>query len=98
MSWVIAGWPALPIIIFNYIRVGKANINADALLRVSWPGCVPDTLGTYHQFTAVVVQAMQEATLEGPLSPIETYRLWHACPLPSRDGLQVTCMTTNNWQ
>ena len=40
---------------------------------------------------------MQEATLKGPARPIELY----SCDLhildPVGDGLQVTCMTMNNW-
>ena len=48
-----------------YYRAGKTDINADALLRMSWPKCVPDTLGTHHQVTAAAVHTMQEATLEG---------------------------------
>ena len=41
---------------------------------------------------------MQEATLEGPVSPIEAY----SCDLhvldPVEDSLQVTCMTADDWQ
>ena len=54
-------------------RVGRANIDADALLRVSWLKCVSDTLGTYTQVTAAVGQAVQQATLGSPTSPIEAY-------------------------
>ena len=44
-----AGWQALPTAIFNlYYRVGKTNIDVDALLRVSWPGCMADALGTHY--------------------------------------------------
>ena len=53
-----------------HYRAGKANIGADALVRVFWPGCLPDASGTHLQVTAVAVQAMQEATLEGHISPI----------------------------
>ena len=38
-----------------YSRVGKTNINVDALLRASWPICMPNALGTQHQITAVAV-------------------------------------------
>ena len=38
-----------------YNRLEKANINVDALSRVFWPMCVPDTSGTHHQVTAVAV-------------------------------------------
>ena len=48
----------------------KANIDADALLRVSWPGCMPDSSGTHLKVTAAAVQAVQEATLKGLVSPI----------------------------
>ena len=70
-----------------YYRTGKANVNADALPRVSWPVCIPDASGTQHQITAVAVQVMQEVALEGPTSPIEVY----SCDLhvvdPVEDGL-----------
>ena len=47
--------------------------------------------------TAAVVQAMQEATLKGPMNSIEVY----SCDLhvldPVGDGPQVTCMTSDDW-
>ena len=80
-----------------HYRAGKANIDADALSRVSWPGCMPDSLGTHLKVTATAVQAVQEATLEGLVSPIETY----SCDLHILDGIQdsnqVACMTLENW-
>ena len=77
-----------------FYRARKTNIHADALWRVYWPRCVPDTLDTHYWGTAVVVPAMQEAALE---SPIEAYSCnMHVHDLVG-DGLQVTCMTTNNW-
>ena len=42
-----------------YYWVGKTNIDADTLLRVSWPGCVPDNSGTLLQVTVAAVQAVQ---------------------------------------
>ena len=81
-----------------HYRMGKVNIDADALLRVSWPMCVPDTSETHHWVTAVAVQAMQEAALKGLMSPTEA----NSCNLhvldQVEDGLQVTCMTTDDWQ
>ena len=56
-----------------YYRGGRTNIDTDALLRVSWPGCMPDSSGTHFQVLAAVGWAMQEAALEGPMSPIEAY-------------------------
>ena len=80
-----------------YYRAGKTNIDADALLRVSWPSCMPKASGTHHWITAVAIQALQEATLEGPTSSIEAY----SCDLhildPVGDSLQVTCMTADDW-
>ena len=38
-----------------HYRAGKANIDADALLRVSWPGCMPDSSDTHLKVTAAVV-------------------------------------------
>ena len=57
----------------QHYRIGKANIDADALLRVSWSGCMPDSLGTHLKVTAAAVQAVQEAALQGSVSPIKTY-------------------------
>ena len=80
-----------------YYRAVKTNIDADALSMVSWPRCVPDTLGTHHQVTTVAVQAMQEPTLEDPASHTDAY----SCNLhildPVGDGPQVAYMTTDNW-
>ena len=60
--------------------------------------CVPNTLSTHTQVTAVAVQAMQEATLKSPVSPIQAYSCdLHVLDLVE-DDLQVTCMTTDNWQ
>ena len=56
-----------------HYRAGNANIDADALLRVSWPGCMPDSSGTHLKLTATAVWAVQEAALKGPASPTEAY-------------------------
>ena len=58
---------------------------------------MPDNSGTHLKVTAAAVQAVQEATLEGPTSPIETY----SCDLHGldtvQDSQQVTCMTLEDW-
>ena len=54
-----------------YYQAGKANIDPDALLRVSWPGCISDDSGTHLKVTVTAVWAVQEAALKGPASPIE---------------------------
>ena len=41
-----------------HYRAGKANIDADALTRVSWPGYMPDNSGTHLKVTAAAVQAV----------------------------------------
>ena len=80
-----------------YYRTEKTNLNADALSRVSWPGCMPDTLHTHLQVTAVAVWVMQEATIQGPMSPIEVYSSY-LCVLDSvEDSLQVACMAIDDW-
>ena len=80
-----------------HYRAGKANIDANALLRVSWPGCMPDSSGTHLKVTAAAVWAVQEATLEGLASPIEAY----SCDLHVLDAIQdskqVACMTLEDW-
>ena len=76
-----------------YYQAGKTNIDADSLLRVSWPGCMPDNSGTHLKVTTAVVQAVQEAALKGPASPIKAY----SCNLHVLDAVQgsqqVSCMT-----
>ena len=54
---------------------------------------MPDNSGTHLKVTATAVQAVQEADLKGPISPIEAY----SCNLhvldAVQDSQQVTCMT-----
>ena len=80
-----------------YYWAGKKNIDADALSRVSWPGCVPGKSGTHLKVTAAAVQAVQEASPEGPASPIKAY----SCNLhildAVQDSQQVICMTLEDW-
>ena len=52
---------------------GKANIDADALSRVSWLECMPDSLGTGLKVNAAAIRAIQEAALDQPACPIEAY-------------------------
>ena len=75
----------------------KANIDADALSRVSLPGCMPDNSGTHLKVTAAAVWVVQEATLKGPTSPMEacSYDL-HVLDAV-QDSQQVTCMTLEDW-
>ena len=80
-----------------YYRVDKTNIDADDLLRVSWPVCMPDNSGTHLQVMAATVQAVQEAALKGSTSPMEAY----SCNLHVldiiHDSQQVACMTIEDW-
>ena len=77
--------------------MGKTNIDVDALLRVTWLGCMPDNSGTYLQVTAAAVWAMQEAAIEGPTSPIGAY----SCNLhildSVQDSQQVACISIEDW-
>ena len=81
---------------FHY-QARKANIDADALLRVSWLGCMPDDSGTHLKVTAAAVQTVQEAALEGPASPIEAYSYDLHVLDTVQDSQQVTCMTLEDW-
>ena len=62
-----------------HYRAGKANRDADALSRVSWPGCMPDSSGTHLKVIAAAVWAVQEATLKGLVSSHRGLHLWSAC-------------------
>ena len=53
-----------------HYQAGKTNIDADALSRVSQLGCIPDNSGTHLKVTTTAVQAVQEAALEGSVSPV----------------------------
>ena len=68
----ITGLPAWQTTISSYTtETGKANMDADALLRVSQPRCVSDDSDIHLKVTAAAVQAVQEAALKGPTSPIQ---------------------------
>ena len=81
-----------------HYRAGKANINADALSRVSWPKCMPDSSGTSLKVNAADIRAIQEAVLDQPACPIEAY----SCNLHVigviQDSLQVAQMTLDDWR
>ena len=38
-----------------YYQAGKTNIDTDVLLRMSWPGCMPDNSGIHLKVTAAAV-------------------------------------------
>ena len=59
MQPAIAGLPAWQTTILElHYRAGKANIDADALLRVSWPGGMPDNTNSHIKVTAAAMQAV----------------------------------------
>ena len=77
-----------------HYRAGKANIDADALSRVSWPGCMPDNTSTHIKVT---IAAVQEAALQGPASPIEAYSSDLHILDVLQDSNQVANMTLEDW-
>ena len=80
-----------------HYRAGKANIDADALLRVSWPGCMSDSSGTHLKVTAAAMQAIQEAALQGSASPIEAYSSdLHILDI-FQDSKLIASMTLKDW-
>ena len=80
-----------------HYMAGKANIDADVLGKISWPGCMLHSSGTHLKVTATAVQAVQETALKGPASPIEAY----SCNLHVLDAIQdskqVAYMTLQDW-
>ena len=74
-----------------HYQARKANIDADALSRVSWQGCMPENSGTHLKVTSAAVQAVQEAVLKGPTSPFKAY----SYELHILD--RVTCVTLEDW-
>ena len=80
-----------------YYRAGKTNIDMDALSRVSWPRCMPDTSDMHIQVTAAAVLAVQETALKGSMSPIKAYSSDVHVMDPVVDSHQVICMATDDW-
>ena len=78
-------------------RAGKANIDADALLRVSLPGYMPDSTSTHIKVTAAAMQTVQEAALQGSASPIETYSSDLHILDVLQDSNQIASMTLRDW-
>ena len=80
-----------------HYSAGKTNIDVDALSRVSLLGCIPDGSGSHQKVTSASVQAVQQATLKGSVSPIEAY----SCNLhvldAVQDSQQIACMTLEDW-
>ena len=80
-----------------HYRAGKANRDADALWRVSWPGCMSGNTSTSINVTATAVQAVLEAALQQPASPIEAYSSHlHVLDI-LQDSNQVASMTLKDW-
>ena len=80
-----------------HYRAGKANIDVDALLRVSWPGCMPNSTSTHIKVTASAMQVVQEAALQGSATPIEAYSSdLHALDI-LQDCNHVVSMTLKDW-
>ena len=98
MQAVFDGFPAWQTTIFwlNY-QAGKANIDADALPRGSWQGCMPDNSGMHLMITAAAVQDVQEAAFEGPASPIKAYSYDLHVLGAVQDSQQITFMTLEDW-
>ena len=80
-----------------HYRAGKANIDADSLLRISWPGCMPGNTSTCIKVTAAAVQAVKKAALQGPASPIEAYSSNLNVLDILQDSNQVASMTFEDW-
>ena len=80
-----------------HYRAGKTNINADALLRVSWPECMPDNLGTSLKVNAAAIRSIQEAALDQPACPIEAYSYDLHVIGAVQDSQQVSQMTLDDW-
>ena len=81
-----------------HYQSGKANIDADALSRVSWPECMPDSLGTGLKVNAAAIRAIQEAALDQPACPIEAYSHDIHVIGEMQGSQQVAQMTLDDWQ
>ena len=76
-----------------HYQVGKTNIDADALSRVSWPECMPDNLGTSLKVNTAAIRAIQEAALDQLACPIEAYSYDLHVIGAVQDSQQVAQMT-----
>ena len=77
---------------------GKANIDDNALSRVSWPECMPDSLGTGLKVNAAAIRAIQEAALDQPACPIEAYSHDIHVIGEMQGSQQVAQMTLDDWR
>ena len=77
---------------------GKANIDVDALSRVSWLECMPDNSDASLKVTATAVRATQEAALDQPACPLEAYSYDLHVVGAIWDSQQVAQMTLDDWQ
>ena len=80
-----------------HYQASKANIDADALSRVSWLEGMPDNLGTSLKVTAAAVRAIQEAAIEKPTCPIEAYSYDLHVIGATQDSQHVAHMTLKDW-
>ena len=76
---------------------GEANVDADALSRVSWPKCMPDNLGGSLKVNAAAIRAIQEAALDQPACPLEAYSYDLHVIGEIQDRQQVAQMTLDDW-
>ena len=58
---------------------------------------MPDNSGTHLKFTAAAMQAVQDAALEGPASPIKAYSYDLHVVDEVQDSQQVTHRTLEDW-
>ena len=81
-----------------HYRAGKANIDADALLRVSWPGCMPNSSGTHLKgHCSSCASCIRSCSLGGLISPIEAYSSDLHILDVLQDSKQITSMTLEDW-
>ena len=78
-------------------RACKANIDADALSRVSWPWYMSDSSSTHLKVTTAAIQAVQEAALQRPASSIEAYSSDLYIMDILQDSKQIASMTLEDW-
>ena len=71
-----------------HYQAGRTNIDADALSRVSWPECMPNSLK---------VTAIQEAALDKPACPIEAYSYDLHVIGAIQDSQQVVQIALDDW-
>ena len=80
-----------------HYQAGKANIDVDALSRVSWPECMPENFGHQSEGDSCSCEGTTRGYLRKACFPIEAYSYDLHVMGAIQDSKQVAQMTLDDW-